>query len=137
MYCISIAIPPLCVSKHNAIPIKLLIAEFNKLGRISVTEAYKYQMRAYMYQARDLMASDSDSFSGLYSFFSLFKVMSNADFILYRPGDSLGGIYLFHSPRCGRAGCQDPFGKGFQMVERICYDGYLKQKPLNALALMW
>ncbi|KAJ8026374.1 Dysferlin [Holothuria leucospilota] len=33
-------------------------------------KVYKFQMRAYMYQARDLMASDSDSFSDPYAYVS-------------------------------------------------------------------
>ena len=29
-----------------------------------LTEAYRYQMRAYIYQARDLLAGDSNGLSG-------------------------------------------------------------------------
>ena len=31
-----------------------------------VSEAFKYQMRAYIYQARDLLAGDSNGLSGKY-----------------------------------------------------------------------
>ena len=33
-----------------------------------LTEAHKYQLRVYIYQARDVMAKDSEGVSGKYSF---------------------------------------------------------------------